>query len=439
MAASRPGVTSSPKRRLFGLDATPLRASRDYRAIFIAGLVDNIGGQGTYVVVAYQMKVLTGSFVDVALLGAAELIPLVVFGLLGGALADAVDKRSMIVWTEVVMLLGTVGLMCNALLGHPQVWVLYVTAAVFASADSLQRPSLDSIVPRVVAHDQLSAASALSTFRWTFGSILGPVVGGTVVVAIGASDWFAADAATILVALSFLVRLGRSSPTGDVARVRVGHVLAGIRYAVARRDLLGSYLIDFSAMLFAFPVALFPFLAGRFHFRFALGLLYAGLPAGALLASMTSRWASRVHHHGRAIVAAATLWGLAVAGFGLTDTLPLALLALVIAGGADAVSGIFRTTMWNASIPDEVRGRMAGIELLSYSTGPELGQLRSAMVASATSLRTSVVSGGLACAGLCAVLGAALPALWRFDARSDGNVRAVAAARGEQQGEGVSS
>lgn len=146
-----------------------------------------------------------------------------------------------------------------------------------------------------------------------------------------------------------------------------------------------------------------------------------------------------MHHHGRAIVAAATLWGLAVAGFGLTDTLPLALLALVIAGGADAVSGIFRTTMWNASIPDEVRGRMAGIELLSYSTGPELGQLRSAMVASATSLRTSVVSGGLACAGLCAVLGAALPALWRFDARSDGNVRAVAAARGEQQGEGVSS
>jgi len=171
-------------------------------------------------------------------------------------------------------------------------------------------------------------------------------------------------------------------------------VLDGFGYAISRRDLLGTYLIDFSAMLLAFPVALFPFIAERFHEPFALGLLYAALPIGALLATLTSRWTVRVRHYGRAIAVAAAVWGLAVAVFGLARGLSLALIMLVVAGGADAISGIFRQTMWNASIPDEVRGRMAGIELLSYSTGPELGQLRSALVASATSLRTSIVSGG---------------------------------------------
>lgn len=423
--ASSTDLEDGKQRKSFGLDLTPLRASRDFRAIFVAGLVGTIGGQGTYVVVAYQMKVLTNSFLDVALLGAAELAPLIVFGLLGGTLADAVDKRRMILVTELAMLLGTIALMCNALLGHPETWVLFATAAVFAAADSLQRPSLDSIVPRVVPHDQLTAAASLSTFRWTFGSILGPIVGGTVVVAIGAGDWFAADAATFFVTLACFARLASSPPTGATERVSLAHVLEGLRYAGSRKDLLGSYLIDISAMLFAFPVALFPFLAGRFHFHFALGLLYAGLPAGALLATLTSRWTLRVHRYGRAIVVAAVLWGFAVAVFGLTDTLPLALGALVIAGAADAVSGIFRSSMWNSSIPDGVRGRMAGIELLSYSTGPELGQLRSALVASATSLRTSVLTGGLACAGACACLAMALPSLWRFDARSDEHVTRV--------------
>lgn len=188
-------------------------------------------------------------------------------------------------------------------------------------------------------------------------------------------------------------------------------------------------------MLFAFPVALFPFIAPRYHETFALGLLYAGLPAGALVASLCSSWMHQVRHHGRAIVVAAVAWGIAVAAFGLTSSLGTALAALMVAGAADACSGIFRTTMWNESIPDDVRGRMAGLELLSYSTGPELGQMRSALVASATSIRTSVVSGGIACAVSCAALVAMLPTLWRYDARTDANVRDVRHARdGEPTG-----
>lgn len=429
MATDPTQLTAAGKRRLLGLDLRPLRRSRDFRSIFFSGLIGNIGGQGTYVVIPYQMKLLTDSPLDVGLLGAVEIVPLIIFGLLGGALADAVDRRVMIVATEAAMLLGTLGLLANALLAHPQVWVLYVAAIAFASADGLQRPSLDAIVPRLVPHDELASAASLSTFKWTFGSIIGPIAGGTVAVVIGPSAWYAVDAATFVATVALFARLSPSPPSHDAPSVSFAHFLSGVRYAVSRRDLLGTYLIDFSAMTFAFPVALFPFLAVRFHTSVALGLLYAGLPIGALLASLTSQWTSRVHHHGRAIVAAAMAWGLFVAAFGLTDTLWVAMLALVAAGAADAISGIFRTTMWNASIPDEMRGRMAGIELLSYSTGPELGQVRSALVATATSLRTSVISGGLVCTASCAALVAMLPKLWRFDARSDPNVATVKAER----------
>ena len=432
--ATSDGVTSSTsRRRILGLDLRPLRASRDYRRLFVAGFVGNIGAQGTYVVVPYQMKTLTGSVLKVGLLGVVEIIPLIVCGLLGGSLADSVDKRTMILTTEAVMLLGTLALVVNALLSHPQIWVLFVTAAIFAGADGLQRPSLDAIVPRLVPHDLLVEASSLSTFRWTFGSIVGPIAGGTVAVAIGPAAWYVVDALTFAVTLTCFLLIA-SSPPSRASRPDLRHVLDGFGYAISRRDLLGTYLIDFSAMLLAFPVALFPFIAERFHEPFALGLLYAALPIGALLATLTSRWTVRVRHYGRAIAVAAAVWGLAVAVFGLARGLSLALIMLVVAGGADAISGIFRQTMWNASIPDEVRGRMAGIELLSYSTGPELGQLRSALVASATSLRTSIVSGGLLCAASSAVLTVLLPTMWRFDAAADPNVAAVRAERAARGG-----
>lgn len=352
-------ASTAPRRRAVGLDLRPLRGSKDFRALFVAGLVGTVGAQGTYVVVPYQMKLLTGSILYVGLLGVVELIPLIVFGLLGGALADSVDKRTMILWTEAVMLLGTLGLLVNATLSHPQPWVLFAIAAVFAAADGLQRPSLDAIVPRVVPHDQLAAASSLATFRWTFGSILGPIVGGTVAVVIGPQAWYAVDAATFVVSLGCFLTLAASPPKTRV-RPSLRHVFGGVGHAIGRRDLLGTYLIDFSAMLFAFPVALFPFIAERYHESFALGLLYAGLPIGALLASLTSQWTSRVHHHGRAIVAAAVIWGLAIAGFGVAGGLAIAVLALVVAGAADAFSGIFRQTMWNASIPTRCAGAWQG-------------------------------------------------------------------------------
>ena len=241
MAPASGDVAEEPRRRSWiGLDLRPLKGSRDYRALFAAGFVGTIGAQGTYVVVPYQMKQLTGSVLAVGLLGAVEIVPLIVFGLLGGAFADSVNKRTIIVWTEATMLLATCALLLNALSAHPKTWVLYVVAAVLASADGLQRPSLDAIVPRLVPHDQLAAASSLSVFRWTFGSILGPITGGTVAVAVGPAAWYAIDVATFSVTIACFLLLASSPPSHDAARPSLSQVFAGFGYALSRRDLLGD-------------------------------------------------------------------------------------------------------------------------------------------------------------------------------------------------------
>jgi MFS family permease len=419
------------------MDLRPLRHSRDFRWLFASGLVTYLGSMVTYVAVPFQVAELTGSFVAVGAIGLAELVPLVVFGLWGGAIADAVDRRTMVVITEVVLLVLALALLVNALLPNPQLWVLYVVVMLLAAADGLQRPSLEAIVPRVVAHDELAAAGALISLRWQLGGIVGPALGGLLIAGFGVWSAYAFDALTFLVSAVALWRI-RSIPPGDAAEpASVRRIAEGMRYAWSRKDLLGTYAIDLMAMTLAFPYALFPFLAEDLGAPWALGLLYSAGAVGSLLATATSGWTSHVHRHGRAVVWAAVGWGLAIAGAGLAREVWLVLLMLGLAGAADMVSGLFRMLIWNQTIPDELRGRMAGIELLSYSVGPTLGQVRASGVAQLTSLRTSIVSGGLLCAVGGVVLAAALPSLWRYDARTDPNAvreRTVRAARAAAEG-----
>jgi MFS family permease len=419
------------------MDLRPLRHSRDFRWLFASGLVTYLGSMVTYVALPFQVAELTGSFVAVGLIGLAELVPLVVFGLWGGAIADAVDRRRMVLVTEVAMLVLAVVLLVNALLPSPQLWLLYVVAMLLAAADGLQRPSLEAIVPRVVAHDELAAAGALISLRWQLGGIVGPALGGLLVAAFGVWSAYAFDALTFLVSAMALWRL-RAIPPGEAAEpASLRRIAEGMRYAWSRKDLLGTYAIDLLAMTLAFPYALFPFLAEDLGAPWALGLLYSAGAVGSLLATATSGWTSHVHRHGRAVVFAAIGWGLAIAGAGLAREVWLVLLMLGLAGAADMVSGLFRMLIWNQTIPDELRGRMAGIELLSYSIGPTLGQVRASGVAQLTSLRVSIVSGGLLCAVGGAALAAALPSLWRYDARTDPNAvreRTVRAARAAAEG-----
>lgn len=406
------------------IDITPLRQSRDFRLIFASGLVTYLGSMITYVALPFQVAQLTGSFVAVGLIGLAELAPLIFFGLYGGALADSVNRKTMVLATEATAGLLVTVLLVNSLLPSPQLWVLYAVAMLLAAVDGLQRPSLDAMIPRVVAHDQLAAASALTSLRWQLGMIVGPAIGGLLISAGGLTAAYGVDVATFVVSVVILLRLRSIRAEGaDDERASRRHIVEGVRYAFSRKDLLGTYAIDLIAMVFAFPYALFPFLAEDLGGAWTLGLLYSAGAVGSVLVTLTSGWTGSVHRHGRAIVLAAAGWGVAIALVGVSTSLPWVLACLVAAGAADMISGIFRSVMWNQSIPDSVRGRMAGIELLSYSIGPLLGQLRSSTAASLTSLRMSFVSGGVLCVIGVGIAAFALPSLWTYDDRT--NVDAV--------------
>ncbi|WP_327182691.1 MFS transporter [Streptomyces sp. NBC_01334] len=400
-------------------DLAPWRASRDFRRLWVSGTVSNFGSFLTFVALPVQLKELTGSAAAVGAIGAVELVPLVVFGLYGGALADAWDKRKLIVWTEAGQGLLSAVLLVNALMPGPAVWPLYLVAALSSALVSVQRPALDSLWPRIVAHEHLPAATALNSLRWTVGGVAGPALAGVVVAYAGLGWAYAADLLTFVVSVALVVRIAASPAAREAAGPSLKAIAEGARYAWGRKELLGTYAVDLAAMFLAMPLAVLPFLADDLDAEWSLGLMYASVPAGALLVSLTSGWTSRVHRHGRMVVLSAALWGGAIAAAGLAGNIWLVLLCLALAGGFDMVSGIFRGVMWNQTIPDELRGRLAGIELLSYSVGPTVGQVRSGGLAAWLGVRTSVWSGGVLCVGAVGLLALCLPGLMTYDVRTN--------------------
>jgi MFS family permease len=400
------------------MDLRPLRRHRDFRALYAAQFVSFLGTMVTYVALPYQMFQLTRSSLSVGLLGLAELLPLLLTAFVGGALADAVDRRRLVLITEVALGLGSGMLAVAALGGKPPAWALYAIAAVMSALTGLQRPSLDALAPRLVEADELPAMASLPTFRGSVGMIAGPALGGALIASTGLAPTYLFDLLTYAFSFLAIRRIRAALPRDVSASPSVRSVLAGFRYARSRQELIGTYVVDFVAMVFGMPLALFPALAALWGGPRALGLLNAAPAAGALIASLTAgRWVPRVHRYGLAVMLAATVWGLAIVGFGFCDGLVPALLFLACAGSADAVSGIFRMTLWNRTIPDSFRGRLAGIEMVSYMSGPLLGNVEAGLIAAAFSVKASVISGGVLCVVgviLCAVL---LPRFVAYDAR----------------------
>lgn len=423
------GPSPTPRRaarsRALLPDLAPWRSSRDFRLLWTAGLVSAFGSFLTMVALPLQIKELTGSTVAVGAIGAVELVPLIVFGLYGGALADAVDRRKLILATEAALGLLSVLLLVNSLLPDPLLWPLYVVAALSSALMGLQRPALDAVVARIVPHDQLTAAAALNSLRWQLSAIAGPSLAGVVVAYAGLPFAYGLDLLTFIVSLLLALGLTPAPPAHDAEPPSLRAIAEGARYAWRRKELLGTYAVDMAAMFFAFPNAIFPFLADALDAPWALGLMYAAGSVGSVAVSATSGWTSRVHHHGRMVVLGAAVWGLAMAAAGWLSNVWLVLLCLAVAGGGDMVSGLFRATIWNQTIPDRLRGRLAGIELLSYATGPQLGQVRAGTAAGLTGVRTAVWSGGVACVASVALLALALPRLMAYDARTDTHARAV--------------
>jgi MFS family permease len=369
----------------------------------------------TFVALPFQVKELTNSFWAVGLIGIVEIIPLTIFGLYGGVLADHVDRKKMIWLTEFGTLIATLILFINARRENPSVILLFVIAAVFAALSGLKRPSQEAILPRLVSHDDLPSASALMSLRWQFGGIVGPSVGGLLVASYGASAGYLVDCLTFAISLSLLARIKSVPPLIARTAPSLQSLVEGLRYAFSRKDLLGTYFVDLAAMFLAMPMALFPFWADEIGAPWALGLFYSSITAGAVIVTIFSGWMRHYPKHGRAVVFGALGWGVAIAFAGTSNSLLVVIASLVIAGAFDQVSALFRGFIWNQSIPDELRGRLAGIEMLSYLLGPLGGQARAGGMAALTSLRISVVGGGLMCIGFVIAIASVMPAFRNYD------------------------
>jgi MFS family permease len=403
----------------FAIDISPLRKYPDFRRLWSAGLVSYFGSMITYVALPFQIKELTNSYIAVGLMGAVELIPLIVFGLYGGVLADKIDRRKMILYTEIALGLMTFSLFVNSQMAEPSLIWIYVVAGFFAALDGLQRPSADAILPRLVSHQDLPAASALMSLRWQTGVITGPAIAGILLATSGTGTAYLVDVATFVISVVFVLRVKSVKQLEKNLAPTFKAMVEGIKYATSRKDLLGTYLVDLSAMFFAMPTALYPFWADQLNATWALGLFYAAGTVGSVIVTLTSGWIKNYHFHGRAVFLGALGWGIAITLAGISNSLFLILFFLALAGAADMVSALFRSAIWNQSIPDELRGRLAGIELLSYSVGPLGGQMRAGSFAAMTNLKTSVISGGLLCIGFVSIATAALPKFRKYDVRTN--------------------
>lgn len=403
--------------RRLALDVTPLKTSRDYRFQFAASGISGFGSFITYVTIPYQVYAITDDPLLVGLLGVCELVPLLFMAFVGGALADYLDRRLIVVGGEVAFTLLCGVLLVNSLSAEPHLWLLYVVAGFTAAVDGVQRPAMESLTPRLVKPDEIPAASALNSLRMQLAQLGGPGIAGILIATVDLAWVYAINMTTLAVSLVCLLLIRAVPPPPEADRPSLKSVVTGLRYARSRPELLGTYLVDINAMFFGMPQALYPFMADRYGGPAVLGLLYAAPAVGSLLATLGSGWTKHVHRHGLMVVLAAGAWGLAIVGFGLVDSLWLAVFFLALAGGADMVSGLFRMIIWNQTIPDHLRGRLAGIEMLSYSTGPLLGQLRSGLSARWFGIGGSIVSGGVLCIVGTVALAAMMPTFLRYDGR----------------------
>jgi MFS family permease len=415
------GRPEPPERGLLvriAVDIRPLRESRDFRRLWFGTGISAIGSQITTVAIPFQVYAETRSTLLVGLLGVAALVPLLVVPIYGGAVADAVDRRRMLLLSDLALLAVTGALVVNALLPSPSVWFLFVAEALGTAAYGFQRPARNALTPRLVRDDQLLAAIAVEDVVFTLARVAGPVMAGVLISVVGLGGAYAIDMATFAASLGAIWLLPPVPPAPGADRASLKSILDGFRYVRRRKVLLGIFVVDTNAMIFGFPRALFPAFADKLGGGAGvLGLLYGATSAGAFVASITSGWMMTLRRQGLAVCVAAAAWGVAIVLVGFAETVWFALLFLAVAGAADFISALLRGNILLTVTPDSMRGRVSGIELAQVAGAPELGNVEAGIVASLTSVRASIVSGGLLTVVGTVVVAAAIPALVRYDAR----------------------
>jgi len=409
----------APRGRILA-DLTPLRTSPDYRRLWFGNTVSWIGQGMTTLAVSLQVYDLTGSAFSVGLIGACSLVPLVVFGLYGGAVADTMDRRKLGLVSAFGSFLLSVALVGITVAGVGQVGVLYGVVALQAVCFALNSPARNSMIARLLPAEQLPAANALNSITGTTGALVGPMLGGLIVGWWGYRAAYGVDAVTFTASLYAMWRLPSMLPErdGEADRKRAS-VLDGLRFLGTRPNLRMTFLTDMCAMVLAQPRALFPVIAVLWYGGDAktTGLLVAAPALGALLGGVFSGWLGNVRRHGLAVLFAVGCWGAAVAVFGLTRQFWLGIVFLALAGAADTTSMVFRNTMLQAAVPDELRGRLQGVFIVVVAGGPRLGDFIAGSAADLTSPGTAVTGGGIACVVAVALLALRWPGFARYDAR----------------------
>ena len=412
-------MTLRTRVRGLALDTTPLRASRAYRNLLVGDAVSVVGTQITAVAVPIQVYEQTGSVFAVGLVGLAGLLPIVLFGLYGGAVADAVDRRRLVLFTTVGQALLSTLLLAYAVAGLHWTWLLYLVVAGQAGLFALDSPARQAFVPRLLPVHLLPAANALRQIEFNIGVSCGPLLAGVLVGRFGFGSAYGLDAVSFTASLWAVAALPSMAPDGGGRRAGLASVVEGLRFLATRPVLLLTFVVDLVAMVFAMPRALFPALASQVYNGGpqTVGLLYSALAVGALLGALGGGWFGRIHRQGLAVLAAVVAWGVSVTLFGLTDRLWLGLLLLAAAGASDMVSAVFRTAILQAAAPDEMRGRLGGVFIVVVAGGPRLGDGRAGAAASLVGLQGAVVAGGLACVGLTLAIAAVVPRFRTYDAR----------------------
>jgi MFS family permease len=404
------------------IDIAPLRASRDFRLLFVGQAISYFGGMITMAALPYQLFHQTHSSVAVGLLGLVQLGPMLVCGLVGGALADAVDNRVLLVGLGVIAAITSALLAWNASLDHPQLWAIYALGVLSTSTGALIFPVMRSLLPMLLSPELRPAAFTLQATYGSFGMMAGPAVGGLLIGTIGLNAAYLVDVATYVVALGVYALIAPSPPVSGT-RASPDSVLEGLRFLRGHSLVMSIFAIDLLAMVFGMPRALFPALTERLGGGPLLyGLLLSSVAAGAFIASVTSGWTTRIRRYGRAVLWSVSVWGAAIAVAGAVRVPAVVLLALLVAGGADMISGVYRSTIAAEVTPDELRGRVSGVEFAVYASGPTLGDVEAGVVGGLVGIPFAIISGGLACIAAAAVFATKVRGFAHYVAPSQGTV-----------------
>jgi MFS family permease len=402
------------------IDITPLRKNRDYRLLFSGQLISFLGSMVSYVTVPYQVYQLSRSNALVGALGAAQFLPVLIFGLLGGAYADRINRRRLMLICESAMAIVVTLLLLNSFRPRPSLWAIFALVALLQAIAGFHTPAMEALTQKLVRPSEYAAVSALSGFRGSATAIAGPMVGGLLIAAFGLPSAYLFDVLSFGGAVVCLALMSKVLDPDVAPHSPLADAVTGVRFALSKPELIGTYVIDIAAMLFAFPVALFPAISAQWGDARMTGLLFSAMAIGSFAATLFSAWSRHIRHQGRAVVIAAAAWGLFVLAASYAPNPAVFVLCLVCAGAADMISGLFRGIIWNHAVPNSMRGRLAGIAMISYMTGPLLGNARAGWVAARTSIGTSLFSGGLACIVAVIATSLLLPKFWRFRAPANG-------------------